>query len=114
MVIGIIGIAWNVACYFVVPILAFEDMSPGAALYRSAELFTETWGERVVGGFSLGLVFFVLLIPGFALWFAAWRLYGPGAVLAGRELVGAYFLRLSVRCCGVQGVCSAGVYPVAC
>ncbi len=61
IVIGIIGVAWNVACYFVVPVLAFEDMSPGAALYRSAELFTETWGERVVGGFSLGLVFFVLM-----------------------------------------------------
>jgi hypothetical protein len=37
MVIGIIGIAWNLANYFVVPVLAFEDLSPGAALYRSSE-----------------------------------------------------------------------------
>src|SRR4030095_4792471 len=55
MVIGIIGSAWNLACYFVVPVLAFEDLSPGAAIYRSAELFRETWGERVAGGFRLGL-----------------------------------------------------------
>src|SRR6516165_2000435 len=38
LVVGMIGVAWNLACYFVVPVLAFEDLSPGAALYRSAEL----------------------------------------------------------------------------
>ncbi len=114
IVIGIIGVAWNVACYFVVPVLAFEDVSPGAALYRSAELFTETWGERVVGGFSLGLVFFVLMIPGFALWFATVRLYGPGAVLVGGILMGAYFLLLSVMSSAVQGIFNAALYRYAC
>jgi len=58
IVISIIGIAWNLACYFVVPVLAFEDLTPVAAIYRSSELFRETWGEKVVGGFSLGMVFF--------------------------------------------------------
>jgi hypothetical protein len=114
IVIGIIGVAWNVACYFVVPVLAFEDVSPGAALYRSAELFTETWGERVVGGFSLGLVFFVLMIPGFALWFATVRLYGPGAVLVGGIVMGAYFLLLSVMSSAVQGIFNAALYRYAC
>jgi len=114
IVIGIIGVAWNVACYFVVPVLAFEDMSPGAALYRSAELFTETWGERVVGGFSLGLVFLVLMIPGFALWFATVRLYGPGAVLVGGIVMGAYFLLLSVMSSAVQGIFNAALYRYAC
>jgi hypothetical protein len=114
IVIGIIGVAWNVACYFVVPLLAFEDLSPGAALYRSAELFTETWGERVVGGFSLGLVFFVLMIPGFALWFGAVRLYGPGALLAGGILMAAYFLLLSVTSSAVQGIFNTALYRYAC
>jgi hypothetical protein len=114
MVIGMIGIAWNVACYFVVPVLAFEDVSPGAALYRSAELFTETWGERVAGGFSMGLVFFLLMIPGFALWFAAVRLYGPGALLVGGVVMGAYFLLLSVMSSAVQGIFNAALYRYAC
>ena len=42
----IIGVAWNVACYFVVPVLAFENLSPGGALHRSAEIFKQTWGKR--------------------------------------------------------------------
>jgi hypothetical protein len=114
IVIGIIGIAWNIACYFVVPVLAFEDLSPGAALYRSAELFTETWGERVVGGFSLGLVFFLLMLPGFALWLAAIRLGGQSGLVIGGVVMGAYFLLLSVMSSAVQGIFNAALYRYAC
>src|SRR5882724_4148048 len=114
MVIGIIGIAWHVACYFVVPILAFEDMTPGAALYRSAELFTETWGERVVGGFSLGLVFFFAMIPGIALFVLAIREGGPSGLLIGAIALGAYMLLLSVISSAVQGVFNAALYRYAC
>jgi len=114
IVISIIGVAWNVACYFVVPVLAFEDVSPGGALYRSAELFTETWGERVVGGFSLGLVFFVAMLPGFALWFGATRVWGPSGMVFGGVLMGFYFLVLSVMSSAVQGIFNAALYRYAC
>src|ERR1043166_2405693 len=77
IVVGLIGVAWNLACYFVVPVLAFEDLSPGAALYRSAELFKETWGEKVAGGFSLGLIFFFMLIPGSLIWIGPFNYAGP-------------------------------------
>jgi hypothetical protein len=114
MVIGIIGVAWNIACYFVVPVLAFEDLSPGAALYRSAELFTETWGERVVGGFRLGLVFFVAMIPGFALWFLAVKVWGSTGAVFGGVVMALYFLVLSVMSSAVQGVFNAALYRYAC
>jgi uncharacterized protein DUF6159 len=114
IVISIIGVAWNIACYFVVPVLAFEDLSPGAALYRSAELFTETWGERVVGGFSLGLVFFVLILPGFALWIGAIRLWGPSGMVVGGMVMIGYFLLLSVMSSAVQGIFNAALYRYAC
>ena len=114
IVISIIGVAWNIACYFVVPVLAFEDLSPGAALYRSAELFTETWGERVVGGFSLGVIFFLLMIPGFALWFAALRLGGQSGLIFGGVIMGAYILLLSVMSSAVQGIFNSALYRYAC
>ena len=114
MVISIIGVAWNIACYFVVPVLAFEDLSPGAALYRSAELFTETWGERVAGGFSLGVIFFFLMIPGFALWFAAIRMGGQSGLIFGGVLIGAYLLVLSVMSSAIQGIFNAALYRYAC
>ena len=114
IVIGIIGIAWNLACYFVVPVLAFEDLSPGGAIYRSSELFRETWGEKVVGGFSLGLVFFVLMLPGFALWFGAVQFWGQSGMVIGGVVMGLYFLVLSVMSSAVQGIFNTALYRYAC
>jgi len=114
MVVGLIGVAWNLACYFVVPVLAFEDLSPGSALYRSAELFKETWGEKVAGGFSLGLIFFFMLIPGFLIWIGAFNYAGPKGLLVGGIFMAAYFLLLSVVSSAVQGIFNTALYRYAC
>jgi hypothetical protein len=114
MVVGFIGVAWNLACYFVVPVLAFEDLSPGAALYRSAELFKETWGEKVVGGFSLGLIFFLMMVPGFLIWIGAFNYAGPKGILVGGIFMALYFLLLSVVSSAVQGIFNAALYRYAC
>ena len=112
-VVGFIGVAWNLACYFVVPVLAFEDLSPGAALYRSAELFKETWGEKVAGGFSLGLIFMLLMVPGLAIWFGAVQFWGSAGVIIGAVIMGVYFLLLSVTSSAVQGIFNAALYRYA-
>jgi hypothetical protein len=114
IVVGMIGVAWNLACYFVVPVLAFEDLSPGSALYRSAELFKSTWGEKVVGGFSLGLIFFLLMLPGFAIWIGSIQFWGATGMLVGGVFMGVYLLLLSVMSSAVQGIFNAALYRYAC
>jgi len=114
IVVGMIGVAWNLACYFVVPVLAFEDLSPGAALYRSAELFKETWGEKVAGGFSLGLIFFLMTIPGFLIWIGAINYAGAKGLAAGGIFLAAYVLVLSVVSSAVQGIFNTALYRYAC
>jgi hypothetical protein len=114
LVVGMIGVAWNLACYFVVPVLAFEDLSPGSALYRSAELFKSTWGEKVVGGFSIGMIFFLLMLPGFAIWVGATQFWGSTGVLVGGVFMGVYFLVLSIMSSAVQGIFNAALYRYAC
>jgi hypothetical protein len=113
-IVKLIGIAWTLACYFVVPVLAFEDLTPFDAVKRSAKLFRETWGERVVGGFSLGLVFFVLALPGFGLWIVAMVIGGINGMLIGLALMILYFLMLSVLSSAVQGIFNAALYRYAC
>jgi hypothetical protein len=110
----LIGIAWTLACYFVVPVLAFEDLTPFDAIKRSARLFRETWGERVVGGFSLSLVFLVLALPGLGLWIAAIVVGGMKGMLIGMALMVLYFLMLSVLSSAVQGIFNAALYRYAC
>jgi len=114
LIMRLIGVAWTLACYFVVPVLAFEDLTPIEAVKRSAKLFRDTWGEKVIGGFSLGLVSMVLLLPGIGLWFALMILGGIKGLLIGTVLMVLYFLLLSVFMSAAQGVFNAALYRYAC
>src|SRR6476659_201624 len=57
IVISLIGFAWAIATYLVVPVLAAEDIGPVDAVKRSAELLKRTWGEQLVGNAGMGAVF---------------------------------------------------------
>src|SRR5262249_3370136 len=114
IIMRIIGVAWTLACYFVVPVLAFEDLTPIQAIKRSSRLFRDTWGEKVVGGFSFSLVFLLLLIPGFGLWFAAMVLGGASGLFIGLVFLILYFLVLSVVSSAVQGIFNTALYRYAC
>src|SRR2546427_13243053 len=113
LIMRIIGVVWTLACYFVVPVLAFEDLTPIAAVKRSSKLFRDTWGEKVIGGFSFGLVSFVLMLPGFGLWFVAMVMGGIKGLILGFALLVLYLLMLSVMMSAVQGIFNAAPFPFA-
>lgn len=109
---GLIGVAWNLASYLVVPVLAAEDIGPAEALQRSARLFRDTWGEGVVGGFSFGLIFSLLALPALALPLLG-RALGPMGIVAGVALVAMYWLLLAIVSAAVQGIFTAALYRYA-
>lgn len=55
--VSLIGFAWNIATFLVVPILAVEGLAPIEAIKRSAALLKKTWGEQIAGNFGIGAVF---------------------------------------------------------
>lgn len=112
IVAGLIGAAWSLACYFVAPVLAAENLGPVDALERSAQLFTRTWGEELTGGFSFGLIFSLLSLIGLLPFFFGWNL-GPMARLGGIALAVIYWLLLSVVSSAVRGVFVAALYHYA-
>ena len=114
LIMRLIGIAWTLACYFVVPVLAFEDLTPIDAVKRSAKLFRDTWGEKVIGGFSLSLVSLVLMLPGIGLVVVAGVLGGSAGLLFGLAVMFLYFLLLSVFMSAVGGIFNAALYRYAC
>ena len=57
---GLLGFAWNVATFLVVPVLVVEKVGPIEAVKRSGGLLRRTWGEQLVGHFGIGLVFGLL------------------------------------------------------
>lgn len=73
-IISLIGFAWNVATFLVVPILAVENVGPIEAIKRSVQYLKRTWGEQIAGNFGLGAFFaliyvglFIVFIPLFIL-----------------------------------------------
>ncbi len=91
------GVAWGVATFFIVPVLAREDESVPASVKRSSQVFVSTWGETIILNFSLSLFFTgihitALIVVGIVLLVAV---TGGGAVLAMIVLV-LYLLFLVV------------------
>jgi len=113
IVARLIGLVWTLASYLVVPVLALEGLGPVDALKRSAQLFRKTWGEQVVGGFSFGLIFFLLALPGFVLPVAGGVLGGMPGLIAGAVLMILYFVLLAVISSATHGIFIAALYRYA-
>jgi len=67
IIAALLGIAWSLMSFLVIPILVVEKKGPITALKESSQLLKKTWGEQIIGNFSFGLVFFVLMLPAIAL-----------------------------------------------
>ncbi len=59
IVTALIGVAWSIASYFVVPVLIAEKLGPIDALKRSGMLMTKTWGASLISNVGLGLAGFL-------------------------------------------------------
>ncbi|WP_343855114.1 DUF6159 family protein, partial [Rhodanobacter soli] len=117
LVVGFIGLAWTVATFLVVPILASQDVGPVDAVKRSVELLKRSWGENLIGNGGLGVVFGLLMVLAVLL----------GAVLIGGAVVlqsaVAIVLAVAVVVLGLtllgliqaslQGIYSAALYRYA-
>ncbi len=64
IIMGAIGFAWTIVTYFVVPVLIYEKLGPWGAVKRSAGILKNTWGEALVGNLGMGVIFFLLALPG--------------------------------------------------
>ncbi len=56
---SVIGVVWSIATFFVVPVLAYENVGPFAALKRSSQVMKDKWGESIGASFSFGILTFV-------------------------------------------------------
>lgn len=61
-VAGLLGAAWSVLTYLVVPVLVMEKANPVEAFKRSTALVKKTWGEALTAHLSTGLVFTVVFL----------------------------------------------------
>lgn len=63
IVISLIGVAWTLVTYFVVPIIIIERKGAFEAIGGSKDLLAKTWGKQIVSGLGYGIIGFLLTIP---------------------------------------------------
>ncbi len=67
IVSSLLGLAWSLITFLVIPVLVIEEVGVGTAIRRSTELFKRTWGENVAARIGFGLLGFVAALPAVAL-----------------------------------------------
>ena len=86
-VASLLGTAWSVMTFFVVPVLVVEKTGPMAAVGRSLSLLKKTWGEALVGHMGLNFVMFLLAIPILLLMIAGALVIASGMTVPGVALL---------------------------
>jgi hypothetical protein len=108
---GILGTAWSLLTFLVIPVMLFEDKGVIEAIGESMGLFRKTWGENIVGRIGLGLVMLPAVLMLFILIFAAIS----GSVFT-IPLAAAFVLLLGVSAVlhsALQGIFVAALYSYA-
>lgn len=63
IIAGMIGMAWNLVTYLVLPVVVLEGATTKPAVKRSMDMFRGTWGENVLGNVGIGAIGFLLFLP---------------------------------------------------
>jgi hypothetical protein len=108
--VAILGAAWSLATFFIVPVIVLEDRPIGDSFKHSVRTFKETWGETFIGGVTLGIAVFACwatLVA--AVGMLAWLAQPILAVIV--AVVGA--ITLLVFFSALQGVYVASLYRYA-
>jgi hypothetical protein len=113
IVAGILGTAWTVVTFLVVPILVVERKGPFGALKESTVLVKKTWGEQLVSGFSFSTIFFLLslLAVGLVIVGVFSQNVALMAVCIGIAIV--YFILLALIQSALEAIFQAALYLYA-
>jgi len=113
IVSGLLGMAWTVVSFLVVPILVVENKGPIAALKDSTALLKRTWGEQLVSNFSFGMIFFLLGIPAYLLIVLGVMAGMGSAMILCLALAAIYLIVLALIQSALQSIFQAALYLYA-
>ena len=82
IVIGLVGLAWSLVTFLIVPVLVIEDIGVFDAIKRSGALFKRTWGENMAAQVGFGLLGLLAALPAIAIIALGFNAGGSAAVVA--------------------------------
>lgn len=105
----VLGTAWTLMTYFIVPVLVFEDLGIVDSVKRSTSVLKRTWGEEIMSGFSFGLVWLVAIVAGVVLAYGVTMVHPLLGIAVGL----VYFLAVAVVGAAVKSIFTVALYRYA-
>jgi hypothetical protein len=112
IITGLIGIAWNVVTFLVLPVLVLEKTGVRTALRRSSEMLKRTWGENVAGNIGLGALSVLAVLPA-ALLVVLGAIAGQSVFMALFALALIWMLVVAVLTSAMSGIYQTALYQFA-
>lgn len=115
VLVGILGIAFSLLSFLVVPILVVEQKGPIDSLKESTSLFKKTWGEQIAGNLGFGLIFFLLSLPAFIFIPISISIFSASfvTIIVTISIVFLYLIALTLIQSTLQSIFQAALYIYA-
>lgn len=94
IVASLLGMAWSIVTFFVIPVIVIEKSGPIKALQRSTAILRKSWGESLTANFGVSTIAFLLSLPAIVGVVAGGALAAGGNVVLGVAIVGLSILAL--------------------
>lgn len=113
IIVAVLGMAWTVTSFLVVPVLVVEGKGALQAYKDSVGMLKRTWGEQLMGNIGFGLVFMLLGLPAAVVVVLSFASGSPTAVMVAVGLSALYLVSLGVVQSTLQAIYQAAVYRYA-
>jgi hypothetical protein len=109
---SLVGLAWSLVTFLVLPVLVVEQVGPIQAVKRSAELFKRTWGENMIANAGIGIVALVASLVGVLPCVLLIAVGGPVAVV-GIILAVTWVVAVQLVAATLTGILQTALYRFA-
>ncbi len=96
IIIAILGAAWSILTFFIVPVIIFENLSLKESLKKSASIIKRTWGETIIINVGVGLFFVVLILLGAVVFFLSFFSHNVTVIIGALILLAVYIIVLII------------------
>lgn len=110
IVIALLGTAWSIMTYFIVPVIVFEDQDVFEGVRRSAYLVKKTWGEGVGKALTFVVIGFLGILVMFTGGIAGMMIHP----LVGVLFMVVFFVLLVAVISAMSGIYTVALYRYAC
>jgi hypothetical protein len=112
-VADLLGLAWSIATYFVIPVIVVEKLGPIDAIKRSGSILRRAWGESFVGNQSIGLFVFLFSIVACLPAALGIMSHVPALMIAGIAITALALVIIAAISAALHSILLAAIYVFA-